>query len=91
MVEDNEINKFIVTGKGKSPWKEEDHLDLKTLHGNILHISRIVFVGDKADKKNPKRCLSITKNGKSVAFDIEMTKAIAGCLHKLGDFYVPVG
>ena len=79
-----EIDKF----KKSDDWIEESHVDLETLQKKTLHLSRIVYVG-KNKTDTPKRCLSITKAGKSVAFDIEMCKAVAAVLHELGDEFVP--
>ncbi len=79
-----EIDKY----KKKDDWLPEESIDLETLQKKTLHISRIIYVG-KNKTDIPKRCLSITKAGKSVAFDIEMAKAVAAVLHKLGDEYVP--
>ena len=80
-----EIDKF----KKKDDWQEEDFEDLVTLQKKDLHISRIIYIGKNQDPNKPKRCLSITKSGKSVAFDIEMCKAVAAVIHKLGDEFVP--
>ena len=72
-------------------WEEEQSLDLITPQQATLHVSRIKYIGENAEKDNEKRCLSITKNGKSVAFDIEMAYAVAAALQELGDKYVPEG
>ncbi len=77
----------------KNYWKEEDHIDMLTLQKKIMHVSRIIFVPvDDKLKGNPdKRCISITKGGHSVAFDIEMAKSVASAILELGDEYVPLG
>ena len=72
-------------------WEEEQSLDLITPQQATLHVSRIKYIGENADTDNEKRCLSVTKNGKSVAFDIEMAYAVAAALQELGDKFVPEG
>jgi len=83
-----EIEKYLIK---KNKWVEEDHRDLKTLQGKILHLSRIKFVPVQPElSKEPiKRCLSLTKNGRSVAFDIEMVKAVTAYLEELGADFAP--
>ena len=71
-------------------WEEESCLDLITPQQATLHVSRIIYIGENAEKDNPKRCLSVTKNGKSVAFDIEMAFAVAAALQELGDKFTPM-
>ncbi len=77
----------------KNYWSEEEFIDMLTLQKKIMHISRIRFVPvDVALKGKPeKRCISITKGGHSVAFDIEMAKSVASAILELGDDYVPLG
>jgi len=70
-------------------WKEEQSFDLETPNKAKLHISRIVYIGENADPDNPKRCISLTKNGKSVAFDIEMGDAGAAAIQELCDGFIP--
>lgn len=84
------IEKFQVKEKVLN-WKEERSFDLETPNKAKLHISRIVYIGENADPENPKRCISITKNGKSVAFDIEMGDASAAAIQELSDGYIPAG
>ena len=88
------MNKESAIAKFEAPskvnhWEEEDHIDLITPQKATMHISRIIYAGDNADESNPKRCLSLTKNGKSVAFDIEMAIAVAAAVQKLGEEFVP--
>ena len=82
------IKKFAAPVK-ENHWAEEDHIDLITPQKAIMHVSRIIYDGENVDKDNPKRCLSLTKNGKSVAFDIEMAFAVAAAIQKLGEEFVP--
>lgn len=79
----SDIQKF----EKKQNWISEANISLETLAKSVMTINRIRYVGKYANPKKPKRCLSITKNGKSVAFDIEMAKAVAASLHELGDEY----
>ncbi len=66
-------------------WKEEDSIELTTLMGRVLSVNRILYQGPNSDPKKPKRCLSLTKNGKSVAFDIEMYQAVVAAIKELGE------
>ena len=84
----NVIEKFQKPER-ENHWEEEECLDLITPQQATLHVSRIMYIGENAEKDNPKRCLSVTKNGKSVAFDIEMAFAVAAALQELGDKFVP--
>jgi hypothetical protein len=62
----------------KSQWLEEDSRDVESLLNQNVHVSRIV------SKINPnKRCISISKHGKSVAFDIEMGLVIKEIIGEL--------
>ena len=70
----------------KNHWDEEAHINLPTVLGIDVHISRIRFVQKDGITTN-KRCISITKNRRSVAFDIEMCKAVAAAIKELGDEY----
>ena len=70
----------------KNHWDEEAHINLPTVLNIDVHISRIRFVKKDGVKTN-KRCISITKNRRSVAFDIEMCKAVAAAINELGDDY----
>ena len=70
----------------KNHWDEEAHINLPTVLGIDVHISRIRFVQKDGIATN-KRCISITKNRRSVAFDIEMAKAVAASIKELGDEY----
>lgn len=82
------IEQFKAPDKPKH-WEEEDHLDLITPQKATIHISRIRYIGENADPEKPKRCLSVTKNGKSVAFDIEMCQAVAAAMEELGMEFLP--
>ena len=84
MEEENHIDKFRKKEK-PNYWKAEKTITLTTLMGSELTINRILYTGPNADPKKPKRCLSITKNTKSVAFDIEMYQAIMQSLSQLGE------
>jgi len=88
MDNDEKIAKFEAPPKPKH-WEEEDHKDLITPQKATIHISRIKYIGENADPEKPKRCLSITKNGKSVAFDIEMCLAVGAALEELGIDFLP--
>ena len=68
----------------KNNWKEEDSIEVETIMGKIVSINRILYIGENADPQKPKRCISITKNGKSVAFDIEMYLAICQAIKEMG-------
>ena len=70
----------------KNHWDEEAHINLPTVLGIDVHISRIRFIQKDGIATN-KRCISITKNRRSVAFDIEMAKAVAASIKELGDEY----
>ena len=70
----------------KNHWDEEAHINLPTVLNIDVHVSRIRFV-PKDGKPSNKRCISITKNRRSVAFDIEMCKAVAAAINELGDKY----
>lgn len=69
----------------KSSWTEEDSHDVQSLLNQTIHVSRIV---SKIDPK--KRCISISKHGKSVAFDIEMGLVIKEIIGELCKDYARV-
>jgi len=81
--ENKELERFKKKDKSTN-WKPEQTIELETLMGSSLTINRILYIGDKASNAKPKRCISLTKNGKSVAFDIEMYQAVAAAMKKLG-------
>ncbi len=87
---DNEakIKQFAASERPKH-WEEEQHIDLITPQKATIHISRIKYIGENADPERPKRCLSVTKNGKSVAFDIEMCQAVGAAMEELGMDFIP--
>jgi len=62
----------------QSAWLEEDSRDVETLLNQVVHVSRIV---SKIDPN--KRCISVSKHGKSVAFDIEMGLVIKEIIGEL--------
>ena len=68
-------------------WKAEDTIVLETLMKSELTVNRIIYIGPNSAGKKAKRCISITKNGKSVSFDVEMAKAIAASITQLGKGY----
>lgn len=98
----NEITKELTEGEKQhvipnkmQNWREEAHIDLRTLKGEPLRIARIIYVGDSKDKSpsalalRGKRCISITKNYKTVAFDAELGHLIAKEIWKLSEGFVP--
>ena len=87
MDRDKAIEAFKAPVK-ENHWSEEDCVNLLTPQNATLHLSRIVFTGE-GEASGQKRCISVTKNGKSVAFDIEMAFAVAAVVQKLGEKYVP--
>jgi hypothetical protein len=62
----------------QSAWLEEDSRDVETLLNQVVHVSRIVSKIDPS-----KRCISVSKHGKSVAFDIEMGLVIKEIIGEL--------
>ncbi len=88
-MENNEKIKQFEAPPKPIHWKEEEHIDLITPQKATIHISRIKYIGENADPEHPKRCLSVTKNGKSVAFDIEMCQAVGAALEELGMEFMP--
>ena len=62
----------------QSAWLEEDSRDVETLLNQVVHVSRIV---SKIDPN--KRCISVSKHGKSVAFVIEMGLVIKEIIGEL--------
>lgn len=66
----------------KSAWVEEDARDVESLMNQNVHVSRIRSMIDPK-----KRCISITKHGKSVAFDIEMGNVIKEIIAELSKDY----
>lgn len=69
----------------KSSWREEDSRDIESLLNQNVHVSRIVSL------INPKkRCISINKHGKTVAFDIEMGPVIAEIIKELSKEYARI-
>jgi len=71
------IKQFSVNDE--SDWRSEQEEELQTLKKSRLKISRIVY--DKEDP--PKRCIAISKNRRSVAFDIEMVPVVIAVLKKI--------
>ena len=62
----------------KSAWTEEDSRDVESLLNQLVHVSRI-----RSNIDPKKRCISISKHGKSVAFDIEMGLVIKEIIGEL--------
>ena len=63
----------------ESKWDVEDSVEIKTLKNSDLSVERIVYRGEDP----PKRCIAITKNRRSVAFDLEMVPVIISSLKKV--------
>jgi len=66
----------------KSSWVEEDSRDIESLMNQTVHVSRIRSTIDPN-----KRCISISKHGKSVAFDVEMGLVIKEIIGELSKDY----
>lgn len=77
MSDDKVIEEYKI--RNESKWNTEDFVEFPTLRSSVLRLSRIVF--DEEDP--PKRCISISKNRKSIAFDIEMIPLVLSALRKL--------
>ena len=75
--EDELIDQFKV--KSESKWIAEEEIELETLQKSRLKLSRIVY--NESDP--PKRCIALSKNRKSVAFDIEMIPVVIATLKKI--------
>ena len=79
MTEENKaIEMFLV--KKESKWEAEEEVELQTLQKSVLKLSRIKFIEDDG---HIKRCIALSKNRKSVAFDIEMIPAVIAVLKKI--------
>jgi len=77
--------------KDHKDWVVEKSIEFPTLMGKILTVNRIKYNGKFAKKENPKRCVSITKNKKSVAWDIELSAAVAAAVRQLSKDFIPAG
>ncbi len=63
----------------KVKWTSEDEVTLETIQKAHLKIARIIFEKESP----PKRCLSFSKNRKSVAFDLEMVPIVVNYMIKM--------
>jgi len=84
-----EEQEAIVLEKEHPDWLEEKSIEFDTVMGKKLKINRILYVGKYADPAKPKRCISITKNRKSVAWDIENSRAVEAAIRVLSKGYIP--
>ncbi len=70
------VDKIVVP---PNKWRAEEEVTLETIHKSHLTIARIIF-----DKESPpKRCMAISKNRKSVAFDLEMIPTVVFYMIKM--------
>jgi hypothetical protein len=60
------------TIKKDNKWKDEESREIPTLRNSILKITRIIYDGENP----PKRCLALSKNRRTLAFDIELVPIV---------------
>jgi hypothetical protein len=78
MNEEKPITEKLVV-KQDTRWSEEEAVVLETIQKAHLRLARIIY--EKANP--PKRCIAISKNRKSIAWDIEMAPVIVNYIVKM--------